>query len=286
MNKRRREALTGITYAIIPMAGFLLFYIIPFLISLYMSFRSGMGGTQFAGLNNYISILTSPTFQMAAGNTARFMAIGVPLLTALSLLAAVLLFGIGKPRKRLQTILMLPMVIPSASIILFFRVMFDRGGAVNGLLQSFNLNPVDFLTSGNVFYVLVLLYIWKNMGWNIIIFMAGLSQIPQDCYEAADMDGASAWRKLLSITLPQLKGAFFFVAVMAIIQSFRSFREAFVLAGAYPDDSIYMLQHFMNNNFFNLNYQRLSPAAVLLLLFIIPLIGGLMLYARKGGDTA
>jgi len=284
MTLRRREALTGIAFLLIPLMGFMTFYIIPFLLSVYMSFRTGMGGERFAGLSNYTAILGSPAFRLAAGNTIVFMAVGAPLLIGIALLAAVLLNGIGRRQKLFQSFLMLPMVIPSASVILFFQVMFDKGGAVNRILASLNMDQLDFLYSPRVFLVVVLLYIWKNMGWNIIIFLAGLAQIPKEYYEMADMDGASAWRKMYNVTLPQLSGSFFFVFVMAIIQSFRSFREVFILAGTYPDNSIYMLQHFMNNNFQNLNYQRLSPAAVLTTLFILLLVAALMRFVRKAGD--
>ena len=283
MGIRKKEALTGALFALIPLAGLLAFFFIPFMISIYLTLYAGMGA-YFAGLQNYMNLFASEAFRLAVKNTMRFIGAGSPLLMALSLFAALALTGRLKGKIMLRSMLALPMAVPPVSVILFYRVLFERNGAMNYILNSLGMAPVDFLSSGNAFYILLLLYVWKNLGYNMILFMAGLSQIPGEFYEAAGMDGAGPVKRFMYITLPLIAPVSFFVFVMTIIQAFRSFREIFALSGLYPDLSIYMLQHFMNNNFLNLNYQRLGSAAFLTFIFIFAIVGLLFLLRKKTGD--
>jgi len=280
--------LTGLAFAAVPLAGLACFFVIPFIVSIWLTTRSGLGGAYFVGLKNYFEMFESGAFKLAAVNTAKFIGIGAPLLMTLSLFTALALSGI--PRCALKSLLragfMLPMVIPSASVILFFKVLFEKNGMINNILVSCGVipNPVGFLDSGTAFYILLLLYVWKNAGYNIVLFMAGLSQIPSDLYEAAQIDGAGYFTRFFRVTLPLLAPTAFFVFVMAVIQAFKSFREIFALSGSFPNENIYMLQHFMNNNFYNLNYQRLGAAAFLTFIFVFAIVGVLFLLRRRSGD--
>jgi multiple sugar transport system permease protein len=132
--------------------------------------------------------------------------------------------------------------------------------------------------------VLLVLYIWKNSGYNIILFLAALNAIPTAYYEAADLDGAGKFRQLFGITLPLIVPYLFFIVVISVINSFKSFREAFILFGSHPHQSIYMIQHFMNNNFQNLNYIRLSVGAILIFTVIFTLMLILFRIRTKIGD--
>lgn len=274
---RRRETLAGLMFATLPLAGFAVFYIIPFGITITKTVTGGVANT-FVGLTNYISVLTSEAFRLAVWNTFKFIGVGVPLLMALSLCVALLLNTRFKGGKRLRgadafrTAYAVPLVLPTASVILVFLIVFANGGIINYVLDKLGTDAVDFLNSGNVFWILLLLYIWKNLGYAIILMLSGLLQIPKDCYEAARVDGAGGFTQLTRITLPLIKPTFFFVMIVGIVGAFKSFREAFALAGAYPHESIYMLQHFMNNNFARLNYPRLSVAAVLTFLVVFVLV--------------
>lgn len=279
---RRREALTGLAYAAVPLAGFLAFFIVPFFITVYMTFTGGVGGTQFVGMANYVSILQSDAFQLAAANTFRFIAVGVPTIMAVGLLLALLLNQKLRGTAFFRPVYVLPLVLPVASVTLFFQIMFEKAGVLNHVLAFFGADPVDFLHSSSAFGVLVLLYVWKNVGYNVILFLAGLSAIPQEYYEAARIDGATSRQQLWYITMPLLGPTFFFVLIMSIINSFKAFREAFALGGSYPDSSIYMLQHFMNNNFQNVNYQRLSVAALLTFLVIFVFVFVLWRMQKRG----
>ncbi len=282
MKLTQRKSLEGISYAALPLAGFLVFFAVPFGISIVRSFQSGLT-QEFVGFENYILVAQSESFRLAAGNTFRFMLMGVPSIILISLVIALALNQKIKGSSFFRTIFLMPYVIPVASTVMVFQIVFEQSGILNSLF--FKDEAVDFLHSDNAFYVLVLLYIWKNFGYNMILFLTGLAQIPQEYYEAARVDGAGPLRIFWSITLPLLGPTFFFVFVISIVNSFKVFREAYALGGAYPHSSIYMLQHFMNNNFQNLNYQRLSVSSIYVFLMIALVVLALFLHRRRKGDN-
>ena len=175
----------------------------------------------------------------------------------------------------------MPMVIPVAAVVTVVRAFFDGSGMINQLLAGLGLPVRDWLDSELAFLVLIGLYLWKNCGYNMVLFLAGLSVIPTDYADAALCDGASEGYILRHITLPLMIPNFFFVFVISVINAFKSFREAYLLGGDRPHESIYMLQHFMNNNFQNLNYPRLSTAALLIFVVIFLLVLLLFRVKRK-----
>ena len=242
------------------LAGFFLFYIIPFAISVRYSFTAGVGGLEFVGARNYAEVFASHAFRLAAANTFRFIGLGIPLVMGLSL-------GLSL------------MVIPIGSTVMFFQVMLSEHGALNRFAALLHLPAQQWLDSGKAFYVLLFLYVWKNCGYNMVLFLTGLNAIPRECKEAASLEGAGAWQYFWHIQRPLLAPSFLFVFVMSVINSFKCYREAYLLSGKYPHDSIYMLQHFMNNNFESLNYQRLSVAAILVFLVIFLLV--ILLFAWR-----
>lgn len=279
MSLKRKEALTGILLILPFLAGFLLFYMIPFGISVVYSFTSGIGGLSFVGLKNYSEVSGSYAFRLAASNTFRFMGIGIPLLMAISLGLSLLLHGASGHTRIFQSVFLYPMVVPVGSLVMFFQVMFAKYGVLNRVLYQLGLPEKKWLESGTAFYVLLFLYIWKNCGYNMILFLTGLNAVPKECREAAKLEGAGKWQYFRYIQCPLLIPSFLFVFVISVINSFKCYREAYLLGGRYPDNSIYMLQHFMNNNFESLNYQRLSVAAILVFLIIFALV--ILLFAGK-----
>ncbi|MGI5960285.1 MAG: carbohydrate ABC transporter permease [Massiliimalia sp.] len=284
---RTKKSLTGILFLLPFLVGFLYFFLIPFFISIGYTFTSGIGGMEFAGLTNYREVLQSSAFRLAAGNTFRFLLVGIPLIMALSLGVSLLLQKRFAGSRIFRGVFLYPMVVPIASTVMFFQVMFEDQGVLNSILEQLGVSPVSWLHSSSAFSVLVGLYLWKNCGYNMVLFLTGLNSIPSDYREAADLEGCSSAQYFRYVTLPLLVPSFLFVFLMSIINSFKIFREAFLLGGAYPDNSIYMLQHFMNNNFQNLNYQRLSVAALLTFFFIFLMVVGLFVLKyrsdRKGG---
>ena len=284
MKMKQKESLAGIAFASPFLVGFALFFIIPFLISIWYTFTFGTGGTAFVGLANYVSVLQSQAFQLAAWNTFRFIVIGVPLIMVVSILFSLLLQYAFAGSSFFRSLFLYPMVLPIASTVMIFQIVFAESGLLNSLLSACGVPIQNWLNSDYAFSVLVFLYVWKNCGYNMVLLLAGLNAIPQDLYESAALEGATGWRAFRYVTLPLIRPTLFFVFVISIINSFKSFREAFLLNGTMPHPSIYMLQHFMNNNFSNLNYQRLSVAALLTFLVIFFCVFLLFRRSKKAGD--
>ncbi len=278
---RKKEAGMGILFILPFLSGFMLFYMIPFFISIWYSFTSGIGGMNFVGFQNYAEVLKSHAFQIAAANTFRFMGIGIPLIIGISLGMSLLAYQNTKGLRLFQSVFLYPMVVPIGSTVLFFQVMLSEYGVWNRVLAALHLPVQQWLDSEKSFFILLFLYLWKNCGYNMVLFLAGLNSIPVECKEAAAAEGAGAWQYFLYIQCPLLMPSFLFVFVMSVINSFKCYREAYLLSGRYPHDSIYMLQHFMNNNFENLNYQRLSVAAILVFLVIFLFVAALFLWKNR-----
>lgn len=284
MKLKTRRKWTGLAFTLPFLIGFLGFYLVPFLWSIRYTFTMGAGGTMFVGWNNYLDLFKSTAFRLAAWNTFRFMAIGVPLLMLISFILALLLYIRFRGASFFRSVFLYPLVLPAASVVIVVQAFFSDGGLMNQFLAWMGMPLEHWIDSEYAFPLLVGLYIWKNCGYNLILFLAGLSAIPKEYREAADCEGATAFQKVRYITLPLLIPSFFFIFIISIINSFKSFREAYLLGGTNPHESIYMLQHFMNNNFQNLNYQRLSVAALLIFLAIF-LLALVLFWLKKKNES-
>lgn len=270
---KTRQSIAGFIFALPSLAGFALFFAIPFAISIYYCFTQGIGGVEFVGFQNFIDLFHSNSFLLASQNTIIFNAISVPAIIILSFLLSLLLNSRIKGLPVFRSFFILPLVIPVASVILVWNILFNEYGVINNILIKFGFaGNIDWIKSDQSMWVLVLLYLWKNCGYNVILFLAGLSNIPREYYESARMDGAGPLACIKNITIPFLIPTGFFVFMMSIVNSFKVFREAYLLAGSYPSLKIYMLQHFMNNNFMNLSYQRLTTAALIMAVVIALLV--------------
>lgn len=244
------------------LGGTCLFVLVPFGDVVRRSFYNAVGQT-FVGLSNYKQVFANDAFRQALTHTGKFLLFCLPVLIGFSFFLAVLLKGLGKIGKVLETGLLLPMAIPVASVVVFWRLLFDGNGLVNELLAKFSVQGRDWMNTGHSFSILVGSYLWKNLGYDIVLWMAALSTIPEEQYEAAKVGGAGGWQCFWYITLPQMKNSMFLIGVLSFVNAFRVFREAYLIAGDYPHKSIYMLQHLFNNWFTNLDMQKMSAAAVL-----------------------
>lgn len=252
--------------------GMLLFFILPFGVVIYYSLIAGTLDSSFVWLKNYAAVLHNNAFRIAVKNTAVFSLASVPLAVVLSLALALLLETRIPAKSQLRTFFLSPMMVPIASIILVWQVLFHYNGAVNEFIAVFGVHRIDWLKSDFCLVVITLLFLWKNLGYNMILFMAALNNIPTTLLEVAEVEGASKWYQFFHIKLRYLSPTVLFVTILSIINSFKVFREIYLLTGNYPFTGLYMLQHFMNNMFQNLDYQKLSAAAVLLALVMIVLI--------------
>ncbi|MCL2188206.1 MAG: sugar ABC transporter permease [Defluviitaleaceae bacterium] len=275
---RRSEGVTALAFLAPSFAGILIFFLIPFADTVRRSFYD-VRGVNFIGLQSYTSVINNAAFRLAATNTLRFVAICIPLLLLISLGIALLIRCIRPHNALFKTTFLLPMAVPVASIVLLWQVVFNDNGLANSVLEFFNLNAVNFMGSGAAFWVLVFTYLWKNTGYNMILWLAGLDSISDTLYEAAHVDGANKWQSFRYVTLPCLLPTIGIVSILSLLNSFKVFREAYLVAGAYPHDSMYLLQHLFNNWFVQMDVSRLSAAATMLavvLLVIILLIRGFL----------
>ena len=277
----KRDALTGFLFSLPSIIGMLVFFLIPFVICIILSLTDSISSMKFVGIDNYVDIISSRTFRLAVWNTFKFIIVAVPLIMIFSLTIAMLLYQKLAGFEFFRSIFVFPLVLPVSSVILFFQLVFAENGFANDFLSLLGLPVKNWLDSSYSFVVLVILYIWKNCGYNIILFLAALNSIPKVYYEAAEMDTESRISKLRYITLPMIRPYLFFILVISIINTFKSFKEAYILCGNYPNENIYMIQHFMNNNFQNLNYTRLSVGAILIFAIIFVFIFILLKFRKN-----
>lgn len=259
-------------YFIIPsLLGVLVFVLIPFVDVVRRSFETTMGGEN-VGFANYQTIFQNDAFVLAAGNTIKFMLVCLPLLLCLSLGLALILYAIGEKAGIFKTAFLIPMAVPVASIVLLWRVLFADQGLVNNWITGLGGGTVPWMNSDSAFWVLVGSYLWKNIGYDVILWLAGLAGINESLFEAAKVDGAGSFRTFWQITLPNLLPSLYTILVLSLINAFKVFREAYLVAGDYPHNSIYLLQHLFNNWFRELSMDKLSAAAVVTALVILAVI--------------
>lgn len=282
MQRKFKENVVAIIFILPSLAGIMFFYIVPYIISLIKSLYIGK---TFVGLNNYIDLFKNEIFLLALKNTAIFTIIAIPLLMVISFLIALFLNSFKCISSFFRSSLLIPVIVPVASLICVWQLLFDDYGVINGLLNSFGINTVGFFSSEYSMVMIILIYVWKYCGFCVVLFTAGLANVPQSLYEGAKLDGANSFKLVTNITVPMITPTTFFVFLMEIIYSFKIFREVFALFGDYPNKNVYFLQNFINNNYYNLNYPRLSSASVILSVFIILLLLVFFIFERKNTEV-
>lgn len=264
--------------------GFLFFYILPFLFSIKYAFTDKVINGNFVWFDNFIDLIKNKSYQNGLKNTLLFISFCVPLNLFLSLMFSIIFNKLKKIKTLLVLIMLIPLVIPSSSVVFFWRSMFSANGYINNLLSQFDIDKVSWLDSEVARFVIILIFVWKNLGYNIVLFIAGLSNIPIEYYEAAKVDGATKFQLFTKITLLYLTPTFILVTIMSIVNSFKVFKEIYlVIENNHPHESVYMLQHFMNNMFENLNYPRLTAATCFLMLIIFVIVQ-VLFHIRKKVD--
>jgi multiple sugar transport system permease protein len=268
---RRNEARTAWLFILPSLLGISIFILIPFIDAVRRSFYEAMGG-RFVGIDNYKTVIENEAFQLAAGNTGRFIMICLPLLLVLSLLLSVMMSTHKRWGDIFKVSFLIPMAIPVASVAFLWQIFFHNKGLVNHLLISMDKEAIDFMNTNYAFMVLIFSYLWKNLGYDCVLWLSGLSGISFSLYEAAAIDGAGAIKKFYYITLPGLLPTLFVTAILSLVNSFKVFREAYLISGSYPHNSIYMLQHLFNNWFVSLDIQKMCAAAVMLAIAFVILV--------------
>lgn len=262
MKQKKRQGMAGVLFLLPGFAGVVSFTFLPFLEVVRRSFQSAVTA-EWVGLKNYREVFTNTAFRIAAGNTLRFTVICIPILIGLSLFLAVVLQRLRFGRNALKSMFLFPVAVPAASVVLVWKALFHANGLINSALSRLGAGTVSWMNSDAAFAVLIISYLWKNIGYDMVLWLAGLSGIPEAIYEAARVDGAGAWMCFLKITLPNLKPTLYTISVLSFLNSFKVFREAWLVGGDYPHQSMYLIQHLYNNWFRELSFDKIAAAAVL-----------------------
>ncbi len=284
LKKRTRQQRVGAALFLTPsLIGVFLFFVLPYMVVIYYSLIDNPISGEFVWFQNFVNVIKNGAFKTAGANTLKFSFIAMPLSVVLGLILAVLLDRSIPMRSALRTAYLTPMMVPIASVVLIVQVMFNYTGAVNQFLSNFGVAKIDWLKSNQAPLVIVFLFLWKNLGYNMILFLAALESVPKDIIEVATLESANSWQIFFHIKLKYLSSTILFVTIFSLINSFKVFREIYLLTGDYPWDSIYMLQTFMNNTFKSLDYQKLSSAAIIMSFVMIIIIGALFLLENYVG---
>lgn len=261
------------------LAGLMVFYLLPFLGGIYYSLTDGTIENAFVGLDNYRRIWQNEVFLLGLKNTMELSLLCAPLIFLFSFALAAMLKALGDRSAPFRNILLIPYLMPSSALLIVWLLLFDYGGPVNRVVSALGLERVLWLESSALRVPVVLLYIWKNVGFSVVIFSAALQSVPQPYYEFAALEGANAFQRETKITLPLILPTAFLVFVLAWVNAFKIFKEVYFISGSYPNDAVYTLQHFMNNKFTKLDYQDVTTAAYSFAVIVLCLFG--MLYLSK-----
>jgi len=282
LRRRTRAAWAFLAPAIILL---FLFFLVPVAAGLLLSLTDfdiyaigSPGLARFVGLDNYRRLLSDGTFWMALGNTLKFVFIGGPLSVGVSLGAALLLNAkLVKMRGFFRTVYFAPVVTTLVSVAIVWRYLYHpKYGLLNFLLGLVGIGPIDWLGDPQwAMPAIILLAVWKNFGYNMLIFVAGMQTIPENLYEAAAIDGAGPFRRFLHITVPGLGPTFLFISVTTMIGFFQLFAEPYVMTQGGPLGATRSLVLFMYEEGFR--WWRMGMAAAVAgVLLVITLAGALV----------
>ncbi len=271
MKRKIGRKWSGAVFLAPSLFGVLLFVILPFGDVVRRSFMTAVT-KEAAGVKNYKIIFTNSAFLLAVKNTLKFTLVCIPLMVALGLVIA-LAMGSIRHMQTVKSLYLFPLAMPTAAVAVVWKMVFYEKGFLNKYLEQFGIGGgVDYIGSGAAFYVLAGTYIWKNLGYTIVLWLAGIMGVNGDMMEAARVDGAGKMQRFWYVLLPNLKGSLYIIVVISFLNSFKIYREAYLVAGAYPHDSIYMLQHLFNNWFVNLDLDKMAAAAVVCTMFFLVFI--------------
>jgi multiple sugar transport system permease protein len=279
-----QDNLAGLLMSLPGLILLTLFVVIPFFTAIYLSFFNVdfnmVQGPQFWGFEQYRRILvdpvTSPIFYKALMNNMTFALIVVPAQTGLAVLLAVMLNAKLRGIAFFRTFFFMPVVFPMSLVAIIWALMFSRDslGMLNGLLNLFSfgyIQPIDWLGDPNIALLSVaLLSIWAGVGFQMVIVLAGLQEIPVELYEAASLDRANRWQRFWNVTIPGLRNTLIFVTIITTIFSLRLFDQVFILTKGGPIDATQTVMYqAVTSAFIEGNVGRASAITVIFVLIII-----------------
>ncbi len=271
-----------------------LFFGLPVIAALALSLTdfdiyalADMGNLRFVGIGNYVNLLQNPLFWKSLGNTLYFVVVGVPLSVAMSLGAALLLHSkLGRLKPFFRTAYFAPVVTTVVAVAVIWRYLFHtKYGLVNWGLSALGIDAIDWLGDPQwAMPTIILFAVWKNFGYNMIIFLAGLQSIPEDLYEAARIDGANTWKQFRHVTVPMLGPVLLLVSILTMAGYFQLFAEPYVMTQGGPLESTKSVLYLMYEEGFKWwNLGNASAVAFLLFVLMVTTTSGLLWFARRKG---
>lgn len=268
----------GVLLFLLPgLIGLAVFSLAPFIGGLYYSMTDGTFQNSFVWFDNYREMWHNEMFLLGLKNTMELSLFSSPAIWLLSFMLALMLKALGQRATFFRGALLLPYLMPSSALLLIWLLMFDYGGAVNHLFALLGFGRVLWLEGEALRIPVVALYIWKNLGFSVVIFASAMQTIPEAYFDYARLEGAGPFTQARKITLPLLAPTAFLVFILAWINAFKIFKEAYFIGGAYPAETVYTLQHFMNNKFARLDYQDVTTAAYSFAIIVFVFFGLLYL---------
>ena len=246
------------------LAGFAVFFVIPFLYIFRYAFTENAFGKNFVWFDNFIALFGSEFFRLAMKNTVLFTVLAVPLTMLVSVVIALLLARFAGQLPLVRSAFFLPVVLPSAVII--------------NLWNAYFAESVPFAS-------LLMIFLWKYSGLNVMLIMTALCGMNKEILDAARIDGAGALRTTLGLILPNIVPTLFFTFILSVVNSFKIFRESYLLYGGYPDESVYMLQNYLNNHFSKMNYQNISTAAIIFAVIVYTIVAVMFAAEKKWSES-
>ncbi|CAN5787462.1 sugar ABC transporter permease [soil metagenome] len=261
------------------------FFFVPVAAAFLLSFTdfdiyavASFDNARFTGLANYAALLGDPIFWKALGNTLYFALVGGPLTIAISLGAALLIHArLVRFKGLFRTIYFAPVVTTLVAVAVVWRYLYHpRFGLLNYSLGLLGINPIDWLGDPRwAMPAIILLAVWKNFGYNMVVFVAGLQSIPEELYEAAELDGAGAWQSFRHVTLPMLGPTFLFVTIITMIGYLQLFAEPYVMTQGGPlqaTTSVVLLMYEQGFRWWNMGYAAAIAFVLFLVIFAVTLV--------------
>lgn len=284
---RKDHIFWGWIFIFPTLIGLLFLNIFPAIQTVYLSFHksAGFGKTKWAGLTNYKKILSDGEVFQSLLNTLKYAGVSIPLIIIFSLFFAVLLNNKIKGLSFYRTLYFMPVVATPSAVAMIWKWMFNSNfGIINNLLAKIGIAGPAWLSDPNIaIYSVIIVGVWSAIGYNMVLLLAGLQEIPKSYYEAADIDGGNAWEKFKHITLPLVTPSLFFVVVTTVISSFQVFDSIFMMIPEYSEAMIktQSLAYLFYKYSFMLNDKGYGAAIVVILLVIILCVTFVQLKLQK-----
>ncbi|ROQ41522.1 multiple sugar transport system permease protein [Frondihabitans sp. PhB188] len=270
---RGRRSWWGLAFASPHVIGLAVFTLVPIVASMVISLNNWplLGDKQFIGFDNYSKLLGDPIFRTALLNTLLFTVLYIPLNLIVSLGLAAWLTPKIRNRHVFRVLFFIPTVTPIVANVVVWRMLYQPGGAIDASVQTlFGFHAPNFLASTSwAMIAVVMMSVWQGFGYNMLIFSAALDSVPENLVEAAELDGAGAWRTFWSVKFPMISPSVFFATMMTLITSFQVFIQPFILTKGGPGSSTLTLVQFIYNQGFQYQQLGLASAGAWVLFIII-----------------